>query len=55
MKKTLYKNTIFEPGIGIGSSFSGMALNASWKRALQIEWCGYSVFLHIPFISLYFV
>ena len=34
--KALYQNTIFEHGIGIASSFSGLVLNAFWKRALHI-------------------
>ena len=34
MLKALYSNTIFELVIGIASSFSGMALNSFWKRAL---------------------
>ena len=36
MWKTLYQNTIFELGIGIAISFSGMALTAFWKRALPL-------------------
>ena len=31
------KYTIFELGIGMPSSFSGMALNAFWKRALYVQ------------------
>ena len=34
--KAFYQNTIFEFSIGIASSFYGMALNAFWKRALQL-------------------
>ena len=37
MSKALYKNTIFELSIGIASSFSGMALNTFWKRAVQLD------------------
>ena len=36
MWKALYQNPIFELGICIASSFSGMVLNAFWKRAPQI-------------------
>ena len=37
VKNSLLKvNRIFELGIGIATSFSGMALNAFWKRALHI-------------------
>ena len=35
--KALYQNTIIELGIGIASSFSGMALSAFWKRALRMD------------------
>ena len=35
MWKALDLNTIFELGIGIASSFSGMTLNAFWNRALH--------------------
>ena len=31
------KKTIFESGIVIARSFSGMVLNACWKRALQMD------------------
>ena len=31
-----YQNTILERGIGIARSFSGIALNAFWKRGLHI-------------------
>ena len=34
-KHNLDQNTIFDLGIGIERSFSGMALNVFWKRALQ--------------------
>ena len=34
--KLFNRNTIFELGIGIGSSFSGMTLNMFWKRALHL-------------------
>ena len=37
MWKTLYQSTIFEIGIGIASSFSGMTLKAFWKRAPHIH------------------
>ena len=37
MWKALYWNTIFEFSISIPSSFSRMALNAFWKRALRIS------------------
>ena len=33
--KLFTKDAIFELGIGIASLFSGMALNAFWKRALS--------------------
>ena len=36
MWKALYQNTILEFGFGITNSFSGMALNRFWKRALHI-------------------
>ena len=36
MSKALYQNANFEHGIGIAKSFSGMALNAFWKRALYM-------------------
>ena len=32
----LYQNTIFELWISIARSFSGMALNAFWKRTVQL-------------------
>ena len=35
-EEILYKNTIFELSIEIASTFSGMALNAFWKRALHV-------------------
>ena len=35
-EKLLTKTTIFELGIGMASSFSGMALNTFWKRAVHI-------------------
>ena len=35
-EKLFYQNIIFELGIGIANSFSGMALNAFWKRAVNI-------------------
>ena len=36
-EKLFTKNTIFELGIGIASSFGGMALNTFRKRALHID------------------
>ena len=36
MCKALYQNTVFNFGIDIASSFSGMALNVFWKRALHM-------------------
>ena len=54
MSKALYRNTIFEPGIGISSSFSGMSLNAFWKRALHMYIkceCGNHDFAQKLFIS----
>ena len=38
-EKLFTKNIVFELGIGIANSFSGIALNAFWKRALHIAAC----------------
>ena len=37
MWKTFYQKANFEFGIDIASSFSGMAFNAFWKRALNMS------------------
>ena len=40
MCKSLYQNTISELDIGIACTFSGIAFNAFWKRALHLYSCG---------------
>ena len=54
MWKVLYQNAIFDLGIGITSSFSGMVLNAFWKRALHnyIHLCKY-IYSHIHVYAVY--
>ena len=47
-EKLFSKTTIIELGIGIASSFSGMPLNAFWKRALLIH-----IAVHIEHLCIY--
>ena len=37
VKSSSYQITVFERGIGIASSFSGMVVNAFWERALHVS------------------
>ena len=54
-EKVFTKSTIFELDIGIASSFSGMAVNAFWKRTLQIYMCIYIYIYTYMCTSLYVI
>ena len=55
MWNALYQNTIFELSIGIASAFTGMALSAFWKRALNMDYeCGvYCICVECIYICIY--
>ena len=55
--KALCQNAIYEPCIGIATSFSGMALSAFWKRALHV-YRAYILYVYICiyiYIFLYYI